>query len=442
MISSFQIKDYKIDKKNRLYRIKANIVGSKLIQLTGFHHNYIQYYVQIETDYFKWFVKKRYEDFYKFNSKLSELIPELKQFFPPKRYLKTSDSTVSERIKSFNKYLHYLFANINIFLIDDVLNFILIKKEIIQLFIQKYNMLKIYDDNNVLISLKKAYEKIKQNEELQYENERRKRNYNINNINIIEEQNENYYDAILDYEMKRQKGFDWDENNNVTPISMVIKEFLINLSENSENKTEILQTFENFLNKGIKWIKLTPKEILLLYIGQEGKNNNNMDNKTVYLSNNFKRNRITSDFKYHAFTDFLNANDDNTINENDEEYFSLKYDNKVNGLFYIIGNYSNNNIILSIGALDLLNKLIDTEYNPDAEIYIKIFQSCEIRHYKMLNLNKIIKNNVGGNKNNIKAMKLLKLIFFDKNRDEYKRKIMEDDIVYKQYLNYLNKFIE
>ena len=440
MISSSQIKDYKIEKKYRLYRIKANIVGSKLIQLSGFHHNYIQYYVQIETDYVKWFVKKRYEDFYKFNTKLSELIPELKQYFPPKRYLKTSDSTVTERIKAFNKYLHYLFANINIFLIDEVLNFIFLKKELIQLFIKKYYMLKIYDDNNVLISLKKAYEKIKQNEELQFENERTKRNNNINNINIIENQNGNYYDAILDYEMKRQKSFDWEENKSVTPNSIVIKEFLINLSEDSENKTEILQTFESFLNKGIKWTKLSPKEILILYTGEEGINNKNMDNKTVFI-NNIKRNRVASDYKYHSFTDFFSSNDDNSFNENEEEYFSLNYDNKVNGLFYIIGNYSNN-IILSIGALDLLNKLMDTEYNPDAEIYIKIFQSCEIRHYKMLNLNKIIKNNVGGNKNNLKALKLLKLIFSDKNRDEHKRKIMEDDIVYKQYLNYLNKFIE
>ena len=440
MISSSQIKDYKIEKKYRLYRIKANIVGSKLIQLSGFHHNYIQYYVQIETDYVKWFVKKRYEDFYKFNTKLSELIPELKQYFPPKRYLKTSDSTVTERIKAFNKYLHYLFANINIFLIDEVLNFIFLKKELIQLFIKKYYMLKIYDDNNVLISLKKAYEKIKQNEELQFENERTKRNNNINNINIIENQNGNYYDSILDYEMKRQKSFDWEENKNVTPNSIVIKEFLINLSEDSENKTEILQTFESFLNKGIKWTKLSPKEILILYTGEEGINNKNMDNKTVFI-NNIKRNRVASDYKYHSFTDFFSSNDDNSFNENEEEYFSLNYDNKVNGLFYIIGNYSNN-IILSIGALDLLNKLMDTEYNPDAEIYIKIFQSCEIRHYKMLNLNKIIKNNVGGNKNNLKALKLLKLIFSDKNRDEHKRKIMEDDIVYKQYLNYLNKFIE
>ena len=109
--------------------------------------------------------------------------------------------------------------------------------------------------------------------------------------------------------------------------------------------------------------------------------------------------KIISDFKYHSFIEFYDINKDISFNENEEEYYSLKYDNKFNGLFYLIGNY-NDNIILSIEVLDFLNKLIDTEYNPDSEIYIKIFKSLEIKDYKLLNLNKIIKNNIGGNKNN------------------------------------------
>ena len=182
---------------------------------------------------------------------------------------------------------------------------------------------------------------------------------------------------------------------------------------------------------------------MTLYMGDEGMNDlvettNMLLNK---YNNNSKKKEITSDFKYHSFIEFYDMNEDMSFNENDEEYYSLNYDNKIDGLFYIIGNYTNN-IILSIGALDFLNKLIDTEYNLDAEIYIKVFQSCDIKDYIILNLNKIIKNNIGGNKNNLKAIKLLKLIFYDKSRDEYKRKIMEDDTVYKQYLNYLNKFIE
>ena len=51
--------DFKIEKKSHLYRIKANIMGSKLIHLSGLHHNYIEYYVQIETDFVKWTLKKK-----------------------------------------------------------------------------------------------------------------------------------------------------------------------------------------------------------------------------------------------------------------------------------------------------------------------------------------------------------------------------------------------
>ena len=29
---------------------------------------YVEYYIQIETDYTKWQLKKKYEDFYKFNN--------------------------------------------------------------------------------------------------------------------------------------------------------------------------------------------------------------------------------------------------------------------------------------------------------------------------------------------------------------------------------------
>lgn len=445
MLSIPQIKDYKIDKKSRLFRMKGNIIGSKLIHQNGFHKNYIEYYVQIETDYLKWNLKKRYEEFYKLNKKLVEIIPELKDLFPPKRLFKSSDSTVSERIKRINKYMSYIFCNINIFLIDDLLNFISIDKDIIQLFIKKYSMLKIDEDNEVLISLNNAYEKIKQKEENKSLKERTKRDFNINTINIIENNIDNYYDSILDYEKRREAGFDWDEPNSITPYTIVIKEFLNNLSEKFDNNTEILHSFEMFLNKGVKWTRLKNKEILLLFIGEEGLNNVSEATNTFLSQTNYnnvnKKKKITSDFKYHSFIEFYGQNEDITFKEDEEDYYTLNYNNKINGLFYQIGKYKQN-AILSIGALDLLDKLLDTGYNPDAEIYINVFKSCDFKYYKLLNLNKIIKMNIGGNKNNLKALKLLELIFEDNNREEYERILMDDDDVYRQYINYLNKFIE
>lgn len=435
MDSTSSSKDYKIDKNSLFFKIKAKIMGSKLIHLSGFHSDYAEYYIRIETDYAKWTIKKRYDDLNKLNSKLSEIFPEIKKLFPPKRIFKSKDDIISERIKSFSKYFNYLFSNINIFLIDDIINFISLKREIILLFIKKYSMLKINEDNNVLISLKRAYNKIK---ELEDANNKKEKQKNEDIISLLEKEN-NYYSSILKYEMKRQISFNWDEPPQNTPNLFVVKEFLNNLSENTENKTEIIQTFENFYKNEGKAVRLTSKEIMMLYIGEEGEDEEAKEimSKTSY-DDSKKRKKISGDFRYHSSFEFLDLKDD-IFNKNEDDYYSNN--NNLKGIFYIIGNYQNN-ILLSIGVLDLLLFLIDTEYNPDAEIYINIFKSCEIEHYKLLNLNNIIKLNVGGDKTNLKAMKLLKLIFYDKSRDQYKRIIMEDKSVYKQYTNYLNKFIE
>jgi len=446
--SIHQTNDYYISKKSRLYRLKANIIGSKLIHKSGFHNDYVEYYILIETDYTKWQLKKRYEDFYKLNSKLELIIPEVKNFFPQKRLFKSSDKTVRERIKCFNDYLSYICCNINIFLIDDFMNFISMKKEIIQLFLNKYSMLNFNEENDVLKSIKNAYKRLKQKEEKQSMEKRQRDNF-LNKINSIKNETNlskinNYYESILQYEIQRQSGFDWDEPIYITPKLFVIKEFLTNLNENFENNMDILITFEKFLNKDNKWINFSQNEIRVLFIGEEATNKVNKEIKDFFnnIDVNKRSKKIAGDFKFHSFFEFIEKQEDfETMFSDVEGFYKLNYDNKVNGLFSIIGNYKNNTI-LSVGAMNLLDKLIDPEYNPDAELYINEFRSYDIQQYSLLNLNNIIKNNIGGNINNMKALKLLKLIFYENNKDKYERIIMKDDIVYKQYLNYLEKFCD
>ena len=446
--SIHQTNDYYISKKSRLYRLKANIIGSKLIHKSGFHNDYVEYYILIETDYTKWQLKKRYEDFYKLNSKLELIIPEVKNFFPQKRLFKSSDKTVRERIKCFNDYLSYICCNINIFLIDDFMNFIAIKKEIIQLFLNKYSMLNFNEENDVLKSIKNAYKRLKLKEEKQSMEKRQRDNF-LNKINSIKNETNlskinNYYESILQYEIQRQSGFDWDEPIYITPKLFVIKEFLTNLNENFENNMDILITFEKFLNKDNKWINFSQNEIRVLFIGEEATNKVNKEIKDFFnnIDVNKRSKKIAGDFKFHSFFEFIEKQEDfETMFSDVEAFYKLNYDNKVNGLFSIIGNYKNNTI-LSVGAMNLLDKLIDPEYNPDAELYINEFRSYDIQQYSLLNLNNIIKNNIGGNINNMKALKLLKLIFYENNKDKYERIIMKDDIVYKQYLNYLEKFCD
>ena len=53
MDSTALIKDYKINKNSQFFRIRANIIGSKLIHASGFHSDYAEYSLKIENDYAK-----------------------------------------------------------------------------------------------------------------------------------------------------------------------------------------------------------------------------------------------------------------------------------------------------------------------------------------------------------------------------------------------------
>ena len=418
--------------KNKFYRIKSKITGSSLIHLPGFNNDYVEYTINIKTDYGKWTFKKRYEDFYKINNILSDIIPEIKEYFPPKRFFKNSESTIKERTTYFKKYLKFLLNKINIFLFEDIINFIFLEKSIIGLFIKKYNMLKIDEENNIYSSLKEAFN----------------RKSNLNNINeqIIPEEdiisflnNDNYYNAILEYENKRQISFDWDEPSSITPNTFVVREFLHNLSEKIENKADIIQNFELFLQKSNKWIKLSKKEIIELFIGFDE------DAEEIDVEKELSRTRTYekesfNNTKYSLFKWFDKGNKSKTNNidlDDDEE----DEPSKITGLFQQIGDYGKN-VFCAVGCLDLLEKLLNTEYNPDYEIYISIFKNMKIYEYNYMKLNNIIKNNIGGNKVNVKAMKILSLIFSDKKSENYKNEIITDEIVNKQYNNYINNSSE
>jgi len=422
-----KINNYLID-KNKFYKIKANITGNSLIHVSGFNKDYVEYNICIKTIYGKWTFKRTYDEFYKLNSKLEKKVPEIKDLFPPKRFFKNSENTIKERIKYFNKYLKYLFNKVNIFLFDDIINFFYIEKGIIGLIIKKYNMLKIGEENYIFESLNDEFNKKDKNED---EKDKKLSYKNIKDEDIISIlNNENYYNAILEYEQKRQISFEWDEPNTVTPNTFVIREFINNLSENIENKADIIQNFETFLQKQTKWIKLNKKEITELFIGYDEEENEEGDD--------FNRSRTyeipENNTKHSIFKIFGKKKSSKTIESDEDEEESDQ--NKISGLFQQIGDFGQN-VFSAIGSLDLLEKLLNSEYNPDYEIYISVFQNMQIYQYNYMKLNNIIRNNVGGNKANIKAMKLLKLIFSDKKWEKYEKEIIPDENVYKQYINYI-----
>ena len=426
-------KIYIIEKK-KIYRIKAKITGYSLIHLSGFNNDYVEYSISVRTDYGNWNFKKRYEEFAKLNNELIYKIPEINDYFPPKRVFKNSESTIKERIKYFNKYLKFLLNKINIFLFNDIINFINLNIGILGLIIKKYNMLKInLEEDYIMESLSEIFSKNK----LEINNKEEKDKNNDDNFSYLN--NDNYYESIYLYEKNRQNSFDWNEPQYTYPSSFVIREFLRNLCEENAKKDDIIQTFESFLQQRRKWVNFSTNDINELYLGfdeiiKEDDDDIEIDGNKIEPENK----------KSVALFQWVNENQ-KTNENNDENKIEFDSDDnekeeiKIPGLFQQIGDYQNN-ILSSIGSLNLLEKLLNDQYNPDYEKFISIFKNLKLYQFNYMKLNDIIKNNIGGNKTNEKAMKILTIIFSDKKWEKYKKEIITDEVVYNEYINFVNNF--
>lgn len=426
-------KIYVIEKK-KIYRIKAKITGYSLIHLSGFNNDYVEYAISVRTDYGNWNFKKRYEEFAKLNNELIYKIPEINDYFPPKRVFKNSESTIKERIKYFNKYLKFLLNKINIFLFNDIINFINLNIGILGLIIKKYNMLKInLEEDYIMESLSEIFSKNK----LEINNKEEKDKNNDDNFSYLK--NDNYYESIYLYEKNRQNSFDWNESQYMYPSSFVIREFLRNLCEENAKKDDIIQTFESFLQQRRKWVNFSTNDINELYLGfdeiiKEDDDDIEIDGNKIEPENK----------KSVALFQWVNENQ-KTNENNDENKIEFDSDDnekeeiKIPGLFQQIGDYQNN-ILSSIGSLNLLEKLLNDQYNPDYEKFINIFKNLKLYQFNYMKLNDIIKNNIGGNKTNEKAMKILTIIFSDKKWEKYKKEIITDEVVYNEYINFVNNF--
>ena len=151
--------DYNVD-KNCLSNIKARVLKYELVHGTEYNEEFVEYWIEITTDYKKWIVKKRFSEFYELNKKLSIKMPELNKLFPPKRFFKTSEKTSEERKSYFNKYLQYIFKNKNIFTLDELLDFIQIEQKIIELYLKKHTMVKRDPQNITYKALKQQFDKM------------------------------------------------------------------------------------------------------------------------------------------------------------------------------------------------------------------------------------------------------------------------------------------
>jgi hypothetical protein len=295
-------------------------------------------------------------------------------------------------------------------------------------------MLKInLEEDYIMESLSEIFSKNK----LEINNKEEKDKNNDDNFSYLK--NDNYYESIYLYEKNRQNSFDWNESQYMYPSSFVIREFLRNLCEENAKKDDIIQTFESFLQQRRKWVNFSTNDINELYLGfdeiiKEDDDDIEIDGNKIEPENK----------KSVALFQWVNENQ-KTNENNDENKIEFDSDDnekeeiKIPGLFQQIGDYQNN-ILSSIGSLNLLEKLLNDQYNPDYEKFINIFKNLKLYQFNYMKLNDIIKNNIGGNKTNEKAMKILTIIFSDKKWEKYKKEIITDEVVYNEYINFVNNF--
>ena len=353
------VKDSIIGKTNEIddqIEISALITSySMAVDTTKlFKKTYVLYEIKLYTPYKTWIIHKRYNDFVQLREQLDSKhvknIPKL----PPKLIF-TNEDKLSERQLGLEEFINDLFRNVNIIKYPIIMDFIEFPQEVFDIFAYNMDCLNLSNLNSSIIINSK---KINSN----YYNGRITTNCN-NNINMNSDNidKNNFYCSMAQFKLNNNSNIKDDFGNEdsfeeeISPGTLVIQEFLRNLMDISFNKTELLFQFEYFLknkknnekNKNNKWFYLEKDEIVIFFNG----------------------------------------------------FYSSISHSKINGFLYHCGNIQNN----KIGAqkcLEFLNKILSEDLNPQAESFLKIFRRCSLENIIQMELENHIINNSNSNRIN------------------------------------------
>ena len=324
-----------------------------------FNKNYILFEIKLYTPYKSWNIHKRYSQFVELKEKLEEKniknIPNL----PPK-LLFINEQKLSERQLNLEEFLNELFKRINILKYPLIIAFIECPQEVVDIFTYNANCLNL-SNNRSLINRNTT------NSYSYYYNGRLTTNKNksISNNNKDDIDSNNFYCSMAELKLsnnntKSELGNSDSFEEDISPGTLVIQEFLRNMMDISFNKTELLFQFEYFLKN-------------------KKNNNQNKSNNWFYLDTR----------EIHVFFNGFYSNISHM---------------KVNGFLYHCGNIQNNKIGTQ-NCLEFLNKILSEDFNPQAEIFLEIFRKCSLENIIQMELeNHIIDNS---NTNRINAFMIL-----------------------------------
>ena len=356
------VKDSMIGKANEIddqIEISALITSYSMAEDTTklFKKTFVLYEIKLYTPYKTWIIHKRYNDFIQLREQLDSKgvknIPKL----PPKLIF-TNEEKLSERQLGLEEFINDLFRNVNIIRYPIIMDFIECPQEVFDIFAYNMDCLNLSNLNSSIINNSK---KINSN----YYNGRIttncNNNLNINSDNIV---NNNFYCSMAQLKLnnnninintKYEIGNEDSFEEQISPGTLVIQEFLRNLMDISFNKTELLFQFEYFLKN-------------------KTNNDKNKNNKWFYLEIN-------------EIGIFFNG------------FYSSISHARINGFLYHCGNIHNNKIGTQ-KCLEFLNKILSEDFNPQADTFLKIFRRCSLENIIQMELENHIIDNSNSNRIN------------------------------------------
>ena len=220
------------------------------------------------------------------------------------------------------------------------------------------------------------------------------KNMNLNNKKLVSLYN-NYFKcyeefklACGNYKSRSQVSF------------FIIKEFLRNLKVYSSHIFEIINDFTDYIKLKNKWKKFNEKEINVLFIGI-----NKEELFEDYYQSIFKEDKPINKYSTSSLSEKstltstqnsisnitnLSNNNSSLIKENkevieEENNNNIKFNSYLNGLLYYIGKYEEN-YLGARSCLLLLNKIFERDFNPEVDLYIKLFKKIDVKFIKQMNL--------------------------------------------------------
>jgi hypothetical protein len=365
-----------------------------------FNKDYALYQIKFCTRYKTWSVQKRYSQFIELRDKL--LLKKIKNIpkLPPKLYF-TSEQKLAERQLGLEEFLNDLFKNVNILRYPEIIDFISCPKEIIDILTYNMDYLNMINlnsssiinttDNNLYYKGRVTISNMHRNNSENHINKNDKDNFYCSlakmnlNSDKIKSNDKNYFAAQNDTT---------DEEEKISHGKIIIQEFLRNLIRTPYNKTELLYQFEYFL-----------------------------------LNKNNEEDKSNSIFNWYFLTEdeikiFFNG------------FYSNISHTKINGFLYHCGKISNN-ILASEQCLEFLNKLLNDDYNPQADTFLKIYKRCNLNDITQMELERHIIQN--SNNVRIYAFMVLYKYIEDNNDFEFQiKKILNNKKAEELFLQWYN----